>query len=217
MLAAMDEAIGRIAAALDEEGLRENTLVFFSSDNGGPAPGTVTDNGPLRAGKGTIYEGGVRVCAFAAWAGRIPVGAKIDEPLHAVDLYPTLVNLAGGSLEQKLPIDGLDIWPVLVEGAPSPHDAILLCWNNPSRAAVRMGNWKLLVNPGGAAAETPAKKKAKKKQAAIPSAAVELYDLAADLGEQRNLASEQPAKVAELRARLDEWVKAAVPPGEKQP
>jgi arylsulfatase A-like enzyme len=216
MLAAMDEAVGQISAALDAEGLRENTLVIFSSDNGGPAPGTVTDNGPLRAGKGTIYEGGVRVCAFAAWPGRITAGETIEEPMHAVDLYPTLLKLAGASLEQKLPLDGLDVWPVLTEGKPSPHDAILLCWNNPNRAAVRMENWKLLVNAAGDGAAAPAaKKKAKKQQPPRPSAAIELYDLANDVGEEHNLAADHPAKVAQLRARLDEWLKTAVPPGER--
>ena len=70
MLAAMDEAIGKILAALDEKKIRDNTLIIFTSDNGGPTPGSVTDNGPLRAGKGTLYEGGVRVAAFAAWPGQ---------------------------------------------------------------------------------------------------------------------------------------------------
>src|SRR5262249_39256416 len=111
MVAAMDEAIGQVLAALDDQLLRENTLIVFSSDKGGYSPGKVTNNGPLRAGKGTIYEGGIRVCACVNWPGQIPAGKTVDEPVHAVDWYPTLVKLAGGSLEQKLPLDGRDIWP----------------------------------------------------------------------------------------------------------
>src|SRR5688500_10406489 len=91
MLAAMDEAIGQIIAALEKKGLRDNTLIFFCSDNGGPAPGVITSNGPLRAGKGTVYEGGIRVPAVAAWTGRIKPGTIVKEPLHIVDWYPTLL------------------------------------------------------------------------------------------------------------------------------
>ena len=103
MLAAMDEAIGQILAALDARGLRTNTLIFFSSDNGGPNPGRVTSNGPLRAGKGTVYEGGTRVCACVAWPGHIKAGSAIAQPLHMVDWYPTLLKLAGASLDPETP------------------------------------------------------------------------------------------------------------------
>src|SRR5205085_7300562 len=106
MLAAMDEAVGQIVEAVEKAGVRKNTLFVFSSDNGGPQPGVVTDNGKFRAGKATLYEGGVRVCACAAWDGKIKAGSTVTEPLHMVDWYPTLITLAGGKLEQKLPIDG---------------------------------------------------------------------------------------------------------------
>jgi len=194
MVAAMDEAVGQVVAALKEKGILDNTLIIFSSDNGGPNPGKVTDNGPLRGGKGSIYEGGVRVCAFATWPGRIPGGRVIDEPLHAVDWYPTLLNLAGGSLEQKLPLDGRDIWPVLTQGAKSPHDVLLLSGTRPGEVALRMGDWKL-VRHG--------------KQE-------ELYNLAEDLGETGNLAKTQPDKLKELAARLDELLKTAVPPAREE-
>lgn len=193
MVAAMDEAIGQVVAALDEKGIRTNTLIIFSSDNGGPSPGSVTCNGPLRAAKGTLYEGGMRVCACVNWPGHIPAGAAINEPLHAVDWFPTLVKLAGGSLKQKLPLDGLDIWPVLTRGAKSPHDALLLCATQPGHAAIRMGDWKLIASEDANADE--------------------LYNLASDLGEQNNLASDQPEKVKELRARFEAAVKNAVPSG----
>jgi arylsulfatase A-like enzyme len=206
MLAAMDEAIGQVIAAFKEKGLLENTLILFSSDNGGPSPGKVTDNGPLRAGKGTIYEGGMRVCAFASWPGHIPGGKVIDEPLHAVDWYPTLVKLAGGSLEQKLPLDGRDIWPVLTAGAKSPHDAILLCGTIPERRALRMGDWKLLLNANDQNAEDS-------KEVRLDGTKVELFNLANDLGEKHNLAAEQPEKVKELRAKLDVLMATSVASG----
>ena len=205
MISAVDEAIGQITAALDEKGLRKNTLIIFSSDNGGPSPGRVTMNTPLRAGKGTIYEGGMRVCAFATWPGRIPAGTTIKEPLHAVDWYPTLLKLAGASAEQKLAPDGLDIWPVLTQGAKSPHDAILLMGTRPGRAAVRMGDWKLLLNASEIDAEEAA--------ADDDAKGVELYHLADDPGESKNLAAAQPEKAKELRARLDVFLKDAAKPG----
>jgi arylsulfatase A-like enzyme len=99
MLAAMDEAIGQILATIDAKGLRKQTLIIFSSDNGGPNPGRVTDNGPLRAGKATLYEGGVRVAACVAWEGRIKAGSVVSAPLHMVDWYPTLLRLAGRNLK----------------------------------------------------------------------------------------------------------------------
>lgn len=205
MMAAMDEAVGQVLAALDETGLRKNTLIIFSSDNGGPAPGTITDNGPLRAGKGTIYEGGMRVCACVNWPGHIPAGKTVAEPVQSVDWYPTLVKLAGGSLEQPLPLDGQDIWPVLTAGAKTPHDALLLCGTTPARAAVRFGDWKLLVGASDRNAEEDGDK--------ADGSGVELYNLADDLGEQHDLAAANPEKVKELRARLDDWMKSAVVSG----
>ena len=144
MLAAMDEAIGQILAALDEKGLRKNTLVIFSSDNGGPAPGRVTDNGPLRAGKGTLYEGGVRVAACAVWEGQIKAGSIVNAPLHMVDWYPTLLRLAGANLKQKMPLDGRDAWGALAQGKASPHTEILLN-ATPRTGAIRVGDWKLVL------------------------------------------------------------------------
>ena len=202
MLSAMDEAVGQVLAALDEKKIRDNTLILFSSDNGGPSPGRITSNGPLRAGKGTLYEGGVRVCAFANWPGRIPAGKTIDEPLHAVDWYPTLAKLTGARLEQKLPLDGLDIWPVLTAGAKSPHEAIILCGTQRGQAAIRMGDWKLLVSAGGKAKGGAAK------------GADQLYHLATDLGESRNVAADHPEKLKELRAKYDQMMSTAAPSGE---
>ncbi len=196
MLSALDEAIGEIIEAIKEKGLYRRTLFVFSSDNGGFAPGRVTNNGPLRAGKATLYEGGVRACAFATWEGCIPGGKRINEPLHIVDWYPTLIKLAGGTLNsprQKFPIDGQDIWPTLVEGKPPPHEAILLnC--APTSGALRKGPWKLKLS--------------RKRGATL----VELYNLGMDIGEKRNLADRYPEKVKELSRIYDRLASQAVPP-----
>jgi arylsulfatase A-like enzyme len=211
MLAAVDAAIGQIVGALEKSGLRENTLIAFSSDNGGPRPG---ENTPLRNYKGTLYEGGVRAAAFANWPGRIPAGVTIKEPMHAVDWYPTLVKLVGGTLQQKLPLDGRDVWPMLTQGAKSPHEAILLV-QNPERAAVRMGDWKLMMNASEtdreAESEAPAKKKARGKGTAK---GVALYNLASDVGEKTDLAATETERVTAMRAKLEELLRGAVPEGQ---
>lgn len=217
MVHAVDEQIGRITAAIEQRGRTGNTLFIFSSDNGGPIAQGAT-NGKLRAAKGTLYEGGVRVSAFATWAGQINPGTVIHEPLHIVDWYPTLLKLAGATTEQKHAPDGLDLWPVLTAGAKSPHDAILLN-TTPRNGAIRMGDWKLvlggnLADSDEAPAATDAAKKGKKgKQAGAGDAPrVELFNLTEDLSEKNNLAEKHPEKVKELRARLQAFAKQAVPP-----
>jgi arylsulfatase A-like enzyme len=220
MVAAEDEAIGKIIAAIEATGRRKNTLFVFSSDNGGPAPGRVTSNGPLRAGKGTLYEGGVRVCALASWDGHITAGSVVNVPLHMVDWYPTLLRLAGAKLEQALPIDGRDAWAAITAGAPSPHDAILLN-STPVGGAIRVGDWKLVLNgqvadsddgDGGAAAGKAKAKAGKKREAAEATGGVELFNLARDPYEKTNLAATEPDKVRALRARYDAYAREAVPP-----
>jgi len=218
MLAAVDEAIGQIEQALKRAGMLENTLIIFSSDNGGPPPG---DNTPFRDYKGTIYEGGTRAAAFATWPGHIPADKHVTQPMHMVDWYPTLIKLAGGSLEQKLPIDGLDVWPMLTKGAASPHDAILsVSTQGPARAAVRMGDWKLMVSGNadadGGEDDGAAKAKKKGKAAAGKYEPVALYNLADDPSESKNLADAQPERVKAMRTRLAELLKDAVPSGVKK-
>ena len=209
MISAVDEGVGQVITALEEKGLKENTLLIFSSDNGGPQ--RVSDNRPLRAGKTTIYEGGMRVCAAAAWPGRIPAGVTIREPMHIVDWYPTLLKLGGASLEQKLPLDGLDILPTLTQSAKTPHESILLVGNTPAKAGIRVGDWKLLLRGG---LQGRQQKRAALAGRGNPHGAggLELYNLAADVGETRNLAAAQPEKVNELRTRLDELVDEAARP-----
>jgi arylsulfatase A-like enzyme len=214
MLTAMDEAVGQIAEAIDAAGMRQDTLFIFSSDNGGPSPGKITDNGPLRAGKGTLYEGGTRVVAFATWQGKIPAGSTVKAALHMVDWYPTLLKLAGVSLEQKLPLDGRDAWSAITAGSPSPHDAILLN-TTPVNGAIRMGDWKLVL--AGNVTDTeensaPKSKAGKKNKKQAPGPSVELFDLASDPNEKNNLAAQHPEKVGELRARLEGYANEAMPP-----
>ncbi|WP_068422326.1 arylsulfatase B [Planctomyces sp. SH-PL62] len=209
MLAAMDEQVGFIAEAIKKKGLAENTLIVFSSDNGGPSPGRVTSNGPLRGAKGTLFEGGVRVAAFANWPGRIKAGSVVDAPLHIVDLYPTFLKLAGVTTDQPLPIDGRDAWPAIAEGEASPHDAILLN-ATPRNGAIRAGDWKLIVaRPGGEGedGDAPARPAADGEPASVL-----LFNLADDPNEKVDLAAKRPDKVAELRARYDALAAQAVPP-----
>jgi arylsulfatase A-like enzyme len=198
---------------LEKKGLRENTLIVFSADNGGPPPGK---NTPLRDFKGSIFEGGVRAAAFANWPGKIPAGQRIKQPMHIIDWYPTFVKLAGGSLEQKLPLDGRDVWPMLTEKAASPHDAILSVQSR-ENAAVRMGDWKLIVSNGAVEDDEAPKKnaKAKKKAKGRKYEPVMLFNLAADPSETTNLAAQEPERVATMKAKLAELLKDAVPSGVK--
>ena len=200
MVACMDDAVGRILAALDEHGFdREQTLVFFGSDNG--AISSIGSNGPFRGQKGRLYEGGIRVPAVISWPGRLKPGTSVGAPLHIVDLYPTLLRLAGVSLEQSKPLDGRDAWPAIAEGKPGPHEVIL---HNvtPWSGALRMGRWKLLQNGDSPAnaTEAPATDR------------WELFDLRADPGERTDLSEKRPEILAELRARMESLRKAAAPP-----
>ncbi|MCA9211368.1 MAG: sulfatase-like hydrolase/transferase, partial [Planctomycetales bacterium] len=205
MLAAVDEGIGQIVTALNEAGMSDNTLIIFSSDNGGPKPGV---NQPLSGYKGSVMEGGVRGCAFATWPGKIPAKQRIAEPVHIIDWYPTLIQLAGGSLEQRLPIDGRDIWPTLTTQAPTPHDAILLA-RSPERVALRMGDWKLVRET---AAGPNARRRANRGAANVAKTA--LYNLASDIGETTDLKDEHRERFTMIQSKLTEFLKDAVPPGD---
>jgi len=212
MTTAMDEAIGRIVAAVEARGWRTNTLIVFSSDNGGPNPGRLTRNGPLRAGKGTLYEGGVKVCAFANWPGHIPSNSVVNAPLHIVDWYPTLLKLAGAKLQQKLPLDGRDAWPAITANAASPHDTILIN-AAPRKGALRMGDWKLVLNGGAAEGLDGEDSEAETKtEGKADDDGVELFDLVSDPSEKSNLAAKHPEKVKELRARYDAFAREQMPP-----
>lgn len=206
MITALDDAVGEIAKAIDDEKLGDSTLIVFSSDNGGPNPGKLSDNGKLRAGKGTVYEGGTRVVAFATWPGKIPAGSVVNTPIHIADWYPTLVGLTGAPKEQKLAVDGTDILAAL-KGEKIPDREIILNVS-PNAGAIRSGDWKLVVKSGrgvddedGDAPATPARK---------PK--VELYNLAEDVSEKNDLAASLSEKAKELKVRYDALAREAVAP-----
>ncbi len=200
MLTCMDDAIGGIVSALHKRRLKRNTLVIFCSDNGGVRG--VADNGPLRGQKAQLYEGGIRVPAIAVWPGVLKAGAIVKEPLHIVDMYPTLLKLAGAKLEQALPIDGKDAWPVIAEGRPSPHKEILLNIT-PATGAIRRGDWKLVYN-GSIGANNAG--------GTIEQKVFELFNLSEDPYEKNNLVDKYPQKFRELKRRLEQYAAEAVEP-----
>ena len=218
MITSVDDQVGRIVAALDQRGLRENTLIIFSSDNGGPRNAVVASgahskeeraasgvnqaslpasNGDLRGGKGSLYEGGVRVPTIFNWPAQLKPRV-VNEPLHMVDVMPTVLALAGAKANPAdKPFDGKDIWATVAEGKPSPHEDILVNVEA-FRGAIIKGNWKLV------------------KIALLPGK-TELFDLTADPGEKNDVAAQNPEVVRDLEARLlayakqqkmSEWLKA---------
>jgi arylsulfatase A-like enzyme len=195
MVTCMDEAIGRIIDAVEKKGLSDSTLIVFTSDNGGRTT-LGANNDPLRGGKNTLYEGGVRVPCVAVWPGQLTPGGVVNAPLHMIDWYPTLLRLAGAPLEQPLPLDGKDIWPTVVESKPSPRDEILINLDG-AQGALRRDRWKLVMT----AAAPDAKEKA-----------IELFDLTADPNETTNLAQAKPDIVTDLKARLKAYAAESAPP-----
>lgn len=200
MTTRMDLAVGRILEALSTHNYAtDNTLILFTSDNGGVL--RYGSNGVLSHEKGTLYEGGVRVPSVIAWDGKLQAGTMVDEPLHIVDLYPTLLKLAGVSLEQALPLDGLDAWPTIAEGQPTPHEFIL---HNvtPFHGAVRMGDWKLVHN-GHVGANVVQKS---------PIEKWELFNIREDISETTDLRQSQPEVFARLKAKLEQLESEAATP-----
>jgi arylsulfatase A-like enzyme len=216
MVDCLDEQVGRVVAALEKHGLTKETLIFFSSDNGGPVSLGAT-NGKLRGQKGSLYEGGTRVCAFANWPGRIQPGTIVNEPLHIVNWFPTLVKLTGAPAAQKTPLDGRDMWAAITTGSPSPNEEILIN-AVPTSGAIRMGNWKLVLNGrvdandvGKSGTRKAAPGRMKPQGEAVVDG-VELFNLADDPNERNNVAGGNPGVVQQLRAKIEAYQKAAVPP-----
>ena len=189
MLAALDDAIGRITARLRELNLAESTLVIFMSDNGGPegAP----DNRPLRGGKWTLWEGGIRSPLFVAWKGRIAPGRVSDEPVMQIDIAATSLAAAGVPARSEWKLDGVNLLPLL-EGKQTTLGREALFWRFGPQLAVRHGQWKLV----------------KPSQADPPM----LFDLAADVGETKDLAAEHPQRAADLKKDWDAWNAGNLPP-----
>lgn len=192
MVEMLDDAVGRIVRALDREGIAGETVVFFASDNGG---GTRfgADNGPLSGGKGRLLEGGVRVPAFVTWPGRLEGGREMSAPTHMVDIFPTLVELAGVSRARD-ELDGVDFWPWLSGSADVPGERELVIHAEPGAAALRRGPWKLREETrDGGVVRT-------------------LHDVVSDPREARDLASQQPRLADELAAALSRATSSSVPP-----
>jgi arylsulfatase A-like enzyme len=183
MIRALDRSVGRIMASLEAEGLADNTLIVISSDNGAPGYlGLDGLNAPFRGGKGTFFEGGIRVPLLARWPARIAAGSTVTIPTGQVDIMPTLAAAAGAPLPGDVMIDGRNLLPALTgKGAASGYDAPLF-WSSGYYQAVRAGDWKLQIHD-----------RQRKTW---------LYNLAEDPTEQRNLAAANPAKRAELEAML---------------
>jgi arylsulfatase A-like enzyme len=212
MIASVDESVGRVVAKLDELKLTENTLVIFASDNGGVGGyvregikqgGDITDNAPLRSGKGSLYEGGVRVPWIARWPGTIPAGTT-DTPVISVDLMPTLIELGGGKAPDKQPLDGVSMVECFKSGGKKPPERDLFwhfpgylgagkgSWRTTPAGAVRSGDWKLIEF--------------------FEDGKQELYNLKDDESQKADLAAKQPEKVKELHAKLVAWRKAVNAP-----
>ena len=198
MVQSVDESVGNIIHQLEELDLIDNTIIVFTSDNGGfttlspkrIAPTAVT---PLRAGKGWLYEGGIRVPAIVKWAGKIAENTVCEEPITSTDFYPTLLSMAGLPPLPRQHVDGKDMVPLLKQKGDFSRPA--LYWhfphyhgskNRPS-AAIRAGDYKLIEW--------------------FEDGAVELYNLKTDIGEQNNLATELPEKTAALEGLLEDWRK----------
>ncbi|MCY7353262.1 MAG: sulfatase [Cytophagaceae bacterium] len=207
----LDWSVGEIMKKLRERGLEENTLVIFSSDNGpwlvmGEDAGSA---GPLREGKQTTFEGGMRVPAIACWKGKIPAGKVNSDLALMMDWFPTLTKLGGGRVPTDRPLDGEDLWPVLT-GTGKRKAEQLAYYFNGKLEAFRLGDWKLKL-PYGGNAGTPGMK-------ALAAHPLLLFNLRQDLGEQNNLAEQNPAKVQELQTAMTAFGQSLgkVPPGKIQ-
>ena len=186
----LDDAIGKVTTALGETGQRERTLIFFFSDNGGHPP-SGSNNSPLRAMKGTLYEGGVRVPFLISWPAKLPQGVDYAEPVSSVDILATTLAAAGIPMPTDKKYDSINLIPHLTkEVTTPPHQQLLWHTGKPS-FAIREGKWKLIR---------------------LGQAAPELYDLDADIGESKDLASEHAEVTARLTAALEAWSRELIAP-----
>lgn len=207
MLSAMDDAIGRTMATLRDERLDRDTLVIFFNDNGGPTMAGTTINGaintPLRGSKRQTYEGGIRVPFMIRWAGHLTAGRTDSRPIIQLDILPTALAAAGVPVKAEWKLDGVNLLPFLTgASAARPHD--VLYWRLGGTMAIRKGDWKLVKTREGPLPPDPS--------VLSDLSGAELYNLASDLGETRNLAAANPAKVRELTDAWQQWNRALAPP-----
>ncbi len=183
MMLSMDRACGQVVAKLDELGLREDTIVVFTNDNGGPMDKNGSSNYPFSGVKGTQLEGGIRVPGLISWPGKLPAGQDYTMPVSTLDLLPTFVEAGGGDAAAIEGLDGVNLLPHLTgEDATRPHE--VLHWKMETRAAIRVGDWKLMRFP-----DRPA----------------ELFDLSVDPTEQHDLADQYPVLVRKLFSQQFTW------------
>ena len=193
MVQEMDKGVGEIVAALERLGLEKNTVVFFVSDNGATSFGS---NGSLRGNKGQLWEGGHRVPAIASWPGRIAAGSACDDLSIGMDIFPTLLELAGVNAPENLRLDGRSLVPSLF--GKKPPGQRKLYWSAGRQQAMRDGPWKYVRELKG------------QKAAA-------LYNLSSDQGEKNNLAGKDPARLASMRKDYAAWRKDVAAGATKQP
>ena len=189
MTEGVDESVGRLVAKLEELGLSDSTILFFFSDNGGVPE--VAFNGELRSGKGFLWEGGIREPLIVKWPGVIEPGAVSSTPVSSIDFYPTILEMAGAADVEGHTVDGESLVPLLEQSGEWARDALF--WHYPHYAnagstptgAIRQGDWKLMEF--------------------FEDGHVELYNLADDPSESRDLAGEDPERASDLRGRLEQW------------
>jgi arylsulfatase A-like enzyme len=192
VMSALDDAVGRVLAKVRALGQEEQTLIVFTSDNGGPTQSTTSNNGPLHGFKATTWEGGVRVPFCMQWKGTLPAGRTFDQPMIQLDVLPTALAAAGVAADPAWKLDGVNLLPYLSgQASGKPHET--LYWRFGEQWAIRHGDWKLVVARGG-------------------SGKPELYNLTEDIGEQSNLATSRPEKLQELQALWDRWNAEQAPP-----
>ncbi len=220
MIASVDESVGRVMATLDELKLADNTVLIFASDNGGVGgyareglkkTGDITDNAPLRSGKGSLYEGGTRVPFIVRWPGVTKPGSSSDVPSIHVDLYPTFAEIGKATPPANQPLDGESLVPVFRDASTSlKRDAIYQhfpgylgagagTWRTTPVGLIEEGDWKLMEF--------------------FEDGRLELYNLKDDIGEQKNLATENPGKTKELHTKMIAWresIKAPMPTKNEQ-
>jgi len=195
MVKSVDENVGRILNKLEESGIEENTAIFFISDNGGYInkykEETVTNNSPLRSGKGSLYEGGIRIPTIVYLPNQIK-GKKIDAPVSTIDFFPTIMEML--EIEKNPAVDGQSFLPAIEENENSRLQNRAMFWHYPHYyptttpvSAIREGNWKMLEY--------------------LEDGRLELFNLSSDLGETKNLANENSEKAGELLEKLHQWKK----------
>ncbi len=207
MISSVDESVGRVLAKLDALKLTDKTLVIFSSDNGGVGgyaaagvanAGDITDNAPLRGGKGMLYEGGIRVPYIFRWPGHVAPDTICDEPINSVDLYPTLLELAGARPAPDYPLDGVSYVACLTSGGQAQLARDGIYWHFPGYLGSGKDSWR--TTPAGAIRAGQYK-----LLEFFEDNRLELYDLNNDIGEKQNLAADKPELVKQLHAKLVAW------------